>query len=107
VVFDVALFDYANTNWTYTGCFTYRSDRIPDLYTVLPQPVTDLTMTVNGGYRTLKFSGDEARTYVVQASTNLMNWNTIGVAEPAGNGNFDFDDEAGAFPARCYRVVTQ
>jgi hypothetical protein len=34
VVFDLALFDYANTSFGYRGYFTYRSHRIPDLYPV-------------------------------------------------------------------------
>jgi hypothetical protein len=108
VVFDLALFDYANTYPNYTGCFTYRSDRIPDLYSVLPQPVADLAVTFTDGRRRLEFSGNEARRYVVEASTNLVDWSTIGVAQPAESGNFNFqDDDAAEFPARYYRVVTQ
>jgi arylsulfate sulfotransferase len=108
VVFDLALFDYANTNKTYSGCFTYRSDRIPDLYSVLPQAVADLTVTFSDGQPHLEFSGSETRTYVVEASTNLVDWDQIGVAEPSGSGNYDFQDEqSDDFPARFYRIVTQ
>ena len=108
VVFDLALFDYANTNKTYAGCLVYRSDRIPDLYSVQPVAVTDLTVAFLGGQPILQFSGDEARTYVIQASTNLANWDTIGVAEPTGGGDFDFSDsQSDQFPARFYRVITQ
>jgi len=108
VVFDLALFDYDNTNGTYRGCFAYRSDRIPDLYSVLPQPVGDLTVTFTNGQSHLEFSGDEAKTYGVEASTNLVNWERIGVADPTGSGTFDFQDEqSDELPARYYRVITQ
>ena len=108
VVFDLTLFDYNNTNTAYSGCFAYRSDRIPDLYSVLPQPVTDLTVTFTNRQSRLEFSGDEAKTYLIEASTNLVNWETIGIAEPSGSGNFDFEDEqTDEFPARYYRVITQ
>jgi hypothetical protein len=107
VVFDLMLFDYANTNSNYQGCFTYRSDRIPDLYSVLPQAVVDLTVTLSNAQPHLRFSGDAANTYVVQASTNLVNWVNIGAAAPSGSGGYDFLDQTGVFPARYYRIVTQ
>ena len=108
VVFDLALFDYANTNKNYAGCLTYRSDRIPDLYSVLPLPVTDLTVKLMDGQPQLQFSGNELKTYFVEASTNLVDWEHIGLAEPSGSGNYDFQDgQSDDFPARFYRVVTQ
>jgi hypothetical protein len=108
VVFDLALFDYANTNKTYAGCFVYRSDRIPDLYSILPQAVADLRVTFKEGQPNLEFSGDGARTYPVEASTNLVDWEMIGFAQPTGSGNYEFQDEiAGEYPARFYRVITQ
>jgi len=108
VVFDLAFFDYTNKSPTYKGCFAYRSHRIPDLYSVLPKAVTDLTVEADSGMATLQFSGDGARTYIIEASTNLLQWDEIGFGESVGDGNFEFDDEnsIGA-PARYYRVVTQ
>jgi hypothetical protein len=108
VVFDLALFDYSNTNKNYSGCFVYRSARIPDLYSVQPQAVADLAVTMIDGQPHLEFSGNDARTYVMEASTNLVDWDVIGVAEPSGTGEYDFQDgQANDFPARFYRVVTQ
>jgi hypothetical protein len=108
VVWDLMMFDYSNTNKTYQGCFTYRSDRIPDLYSVTPQAVVDLSVTRSNGQAHLAFSGSALRTYAVQASSNLVNWDLIGTATPSANGNLDFfDSQAGALPARYYRVVTQ
>jgi arylsulfate sulfotransferase len=108
VVFDLALFDYENTDSNYPGCFTYRSDRIPDLYSVLPLPVTDLTLTSRESAWLLDFSGNETRTYLVEASTNLLDWQTLGMARHLENGNFHFvDPQTDDLPARYYRVETK
>jgi hypothetical protein len=108
VVWDLALWDYSNTNSSYAGTFCYRSDRIPDLYSALPQPVTDLAVTVTNGAAHVMFSRTLVQTYFIQASTNLVDWDTLGQAEASGNGNYDYDDPQDVdFPARFYRVVTQ
>jgi hypothetical protein len=108
VLFDLALWDYTNTNGGYAGCFSYRSYRIPDLYSVLPQPVSDLMVTLTNETPHLAFSGDASRTYIVEASTNLVNWDPLGMATLSAGANFDFDDPQEAdFPQRYYRVVTQ
>jgi hypothetical protein len=108
VVWDLALWDYSNTNSGYTGTYCYRSDRIPDLYSVLPQAVTDLAVTIASGRPHLMFSGSPSQTYLIEASTNLVNWDAIGLAMPSGSGNYDFEDpQEDDFPLRYYRVVTQ
>ncbi|MCX6902338.1 MAG: aryl-sulfate sulfotransferase, partial [Verrucomicrobia bacterium] len=57
VVFDLAVFDYANTNSTYRGyCL----------------PVADLTVMWKNEIPSLDFSADPARTYVVEASTDMV-----------------------------------
>lgn len=107
VVFDMAAFDYSNTVPTYRGTFAYRSHRIPDLYSHLPQPVTDLTVQFINGNPTLQFSGDQTRTYSIQASSDLTQWRDIGVADFLGSGSFSFTDPASIeVPVRFYRVVT-
>jgi hypothetical protein len=108
VVFDLELFDSANTNQTYKGCFAYRSDRIPDFYSVVPQPVADLAVAFTNGRAHLQFSGNPLHTYLVEASTNLADWDTIGIVEPSNGPDYDFQDgQAEEFPARYYRVITQ
>ncbi len=53
----------------------------------------------------LGFSGESAGTYIVEASTNLVNWDRIGVASST-NGQFQFEDARGSRDARrFYRVV--
>jgi len=109
VVFDLSFFDYGNTSANYLGYFCYRSDRIPDLYAHPANPVNNLVVDCETKTPRLEFSADPARTYVVEASTDLKNWTTIGTAvEEGGVGNFDFSDlNASRFMTRFYRVVTQ
>jgi len=108
VVFDLAFFDYGNIATNFLGYFAYRSHRIPDLYSISPAPVVDLMARFNAGAALLQFSANPARTYVIQASSDLKQWEEIGVAEDAGGGNFEFAErEPIEAPARYYRVVTQ
>jgi arylsulfate sulfotransferase len=109
VVFDLAFFDYGNTNSSYLGYLVYRSHHIPDLYGQLPKPVADLTVSIQNGLPRLEFSADETRTYIVEASIDLLNWEEIGVAsEDEQSGDFSFqEEEPSEFPARYYRVVTE
>ena len=57
----------------------------------------------------LEFSADPTHNYLIQASTDLMNWTTIGSPlQDGGAGDYDFQDlSAGQFTTRFYRVVTQ
>jgi hypothetical protein len=54
----------------------------------------------------LQFSARRGPTYLLEASTNLMNWEIIGVTHEQCNGTFTFEDaNAARFPVRYYRVV--
>lgn len=109
VVFDISFFDYTNTSSTYQGYFCYRAYQIADLYAHPAVPVTDLSVSESFGFPLLQFSGDPVNTYVVQASSDLMNWTNIGTAFQEGaNGEFQFEDLDESQPAaRFYRVLTQ
>jgi hypothetical protein len=109
VVFDLSFFDYDNTNPYYRGYFVYRALRIPDLYAHPANPVTDLGVSEENTRARLEFSADPARTYDIQASTDLKNWITIGTAvQDEVPGDFEFDDfNVSQFTERFYRVVTQ
>ena len=109
VVFDLSIFDYTNTSAGYLGNYVYRSDRVPDLYAHPANPVTDLAIRNADTIPRLEFSADPTRTYVIQASTDLERWATIGTAVPEGGfGDYDFTDlNVSRFNARFYRVVTQ
>ncbi|MDD5139086.1 MAG: FG-GAP-like repeat-containing protein [Verrucomicrobiales bacterium] len=54
----------------------------------------------------LNFSGMHQQIYIIEASTNLVDWEKIGVAKDQGDGTFDFDDlNAVKMSGRFYRVV--
>ena len=59
------------------------------------------------GRAQVQFSAERGLTYVVEASTNLVDWEMIGVAVDHGDGTFDFEDSnAARFPSRYYRLVS-
>jgi hypothetical protein len=58
------------------------------------------------GKMQMKFSAPKSQTYFVEASTNLTDWEIIGVAEARGDGTFFFEDpSAGNHARRFYRVL--
>ena len=108
VVFDSSIFDYSNTSTNYLGNWVYRSHRVPDLYAHPATPVADLTLQYDGEAAHLEFSADPVRSYVVEASTGLVQWTPLGTATPGQGGNYDFYDmDAGNATGRFYRVRTQ
>ncbi len=109
VVFDLAFFDYTNTSPRYAGYTCYRAYQVPDLYTHPVTPVCDLEASEQDQVPVLQFSGDPMNSHVIQASTDLVNWTTIGTALENGDaGEYLFEDlDAGRFGTRFYRVVTQ
>ena len=109
VVFDLSFFDYTNTSPNYNGYNSYRAYQISDLYPHPAEAVADLTVNEEDQIPLLEFSGDPTQSYTIQASTDLINWTTIGTpVQEGGVGDFDFEDlNANQFTARYYRVVTQ
>ena len=56
----------------------------------------------------MQFVAEPGPTYVVEASTNLVDWEMIGVAVDRGDGTFEFEDpNAARFPSRFYRLLRQ
>jgi hypothetical protein len=52
------------------------------------------------------FSAPQGSVYILEASTNLVDWEKIGVAVDWGSGDFECEDtKASQVPARFYRVV--
>jgi len=109
VVFDLEFFDPRNTASKYKGYFCYRADRITDLYSHMPQPVGGLTIHYQDGVPVLQFSADETRSYIVQASPDMVNWEEIGTASSGVEpGDFEFrDSQPGEGSTRYYRVITE
>jgi hypothetical protein len=55
----------------------------------------------------LGFSGLAGQVHIVEASTNLVDWEMIGVAADNGDGSFEFEDsQAVGIPNRFYRVTS-
>lgn len=55
----------------------------------------------------LNFTGVHQQIYIIEASTNLVDWEKIGVAQDQGDGTFDFDDAPSTqISERFYRIVT-
>jgi hypothetical protein len=108
VVFDLAVTEFDNP-LVQSDCFVYRSRRIADLYAHPAAAVSDLAVSYEQGVPLLSFSADPARTYSVEASTDLIHWQTIGTAsQDVELGIFQFQDTSSlGDPARFYRVATQ
>lgn len=54
----------------------------------------------------VEFCAPRGRPYLIQASTNLVDWVTIGVASECGPETFEFEDaDAGRLARRFYRIV--
>jgi hypothetical protein len=56
----------------------------------------------------MEFSAPEGQCCLIEASTNLVNWEKVGVAVQCGPGEFEFEDPDGAnLPVRFYRLVEE
>jgi len=55
----------------------------------------------------LNFSGNVSHAYVIEASSDMVHWESIGTAKHRGNGEFDFDDAKAAASSRFYRLRAQ
>jgi hypothetical protein len=69
-----------------------------------PHQFTSVSLQPEGRVR-MQFTGDSGDLYLVESSTNLIDWELIGVASSITNGQFQFDDkQAGRFARRYYRL---
>lgn len=70
-----------------------------------PVRIHQATRQADGRVR-VKISGGSKRVYIIEASTDLVHWEAIGVARDAGQNLFDFENvRAAQFPGRFYRVA--
>jgi hypothetical protein len=76
------------------------------LFTIQPPRFTSAGFSTNNVFQ-LGFSGMVGSNYVLQASTNLINWTPV-ATNLAGSNLFNlFDSSAGNFQYRFYRVLQQ
>jgi len=55
----------------------------------------------------MRFSAMPGKTQIIAASTNLGDWELVGVSEDRGNGSYEFEDRsAGRFSARFYPIIS-
>jgi hypothetical protein len=60
----------------------------------------------SGGNIIMQFTGPPGLTYQIEGSTNLFDWQVVGVCTDQGDGTYVFKDtDSTKFPARFYRVV--
>jgi hypothetical protein len=65
-----------------------------------------VSLARDGGKIHLKLSGNPAPVQLVEASTNLVDWQVIGTATKNADGTFEFEDRnTTRLPNRFYRVV--
>ncbi|MCU0771230.1 MAG: immunoglobulin domain-containing protein [Verrucomicrobia bacterium] len=61
----------------------------------------------SNGHMQLQFAAERGPIYILEASTNLVDWEPIGLAREQDDGTFTFEDvNAARFPTRYYRVVS-
>jgi hypothetical protein len=109
VVFDLRLSDEGTTNAASLGFTVYRCHRIPDLYGHPATAVANMTFQIAAGSPTLQFTADPANSYLIQASTDLVNWSSLGAptADDA-TGNFSFTEPySSSDVGRYYRIISQ
>ncbi len=74
-----------------------------------PQPVPatliDPLVLLDGRFQCTVSNLVPGKTYIVEASTNLMNWTAISTNVAASSVESYVDDGAAAFRRRCYRSV--
>jgi len=59
----------------------------------------------SNGHVRMQFSAEPAGTYIIESSSDLLNWEMIGVAVPRADGGFEFEDGQTAMDStRFYRV---
>ena len=72
----------------------------------MPAVITNFSRSTNGTFQMI-FTGDSNTTYCISASTNLTNWEYLGLSSQTSPGLFQsLNLPAGDFPQRFYRVST-
>jgi cytochrome c1 len=84
-------------------------DYLAMVATVVPNPVQIVLMAgiSTNGLFTLAFQGEAGRTYEIDASTNLANWDFVTNLE-SGDGNFQFtDSQSKTLSQHFFRALTR
>jgi hypothetical protein len=102
---------YVQLRWKYyfvTGVSGPRAQlRLDDIF-VNPQATSPprfaaLQSLAGGGWR-LQFNGPVYQAYLLQTSTNLIDWRTLAAATTSTEGRVDYIDSSPSAPVRFYRL---
>ena len=92
------------------GLTNYLISYVDGTLTVTPPgkiAITSFVLT-DMNHALITGTGDASAVYTIQASSDLMNWQSLGTATADVNGVFNFQDSNVAnFSSRFYRVVLQ
>ena len=83
-----------------------NSVTVSALFIIQPMQFTSVSFATNGQFQ-LNFLGVPGQTYVLQGSTNLLNWIPINTNLAVTNLFQLTDPGADNFPRRCYRALQQ
>ena len=70
-------------------------------------PVTIIPVSLSAGKFTMQINGSVGPQYVLQASTNLINWTSILSNTPGSTPFTAIDTNAVSFNRRFYRILLQ
>jgi hypothetical protein len=90
------------------GLTNYLITYVPGTLTVTPPGKVTITsiVLIDKNDALITGSGNAGVVYTIQASSDLIHWQSIGTATANGTGVFEFDDSnVGNFPRRFYRVI--
>ncbi len=92
---------YNDNSGSFTATFTISS------LSPVPAPYIESDGFTTNGTMQLQLSGLAGKDYVLQTSTNLSNWISIGTNVPVATPFYMFDLAATNFPSRFYRALQQ
>jgi hypothetical protein len=93
-----------------SGLTNYQISYVAGTLTVGPAGKVTITsiVLINASHALITGTGNAGVVYTIQASSDLVNWQSIGTTTAGANGVFNFQDSnAGNFPSRFYRVVLE
>jgi hypothetical protein len=105
----VEFYAHAGTTYQIAVADSYGSEGTFDLaFSGLPAPpgtTSGGSIPLADGRFDLRIGGVTGQSFVVQASTNLLNWDTLAIDTLLGASTAFLDEDAALFPHRFYRVL--
>jgi len=103
-----APFNLTNNATVSAGAFeTNYANSVAASALFLVQPVRFSSSSFSNGVLQLQFIGAAGSNYVLQASTNLVNWTPVATNPATTTGIIFIDPKSSNYPARFYRAMQQ